>query len=282
MGSKVLVLSGKGELPHLFKSLAREKGFETFTVGVKGITDRRCDFEIPFLGFVELENLLKELNNPYLVMLGKFEPSLTFAVAHSLINRLKVLLGIGNFKRNYEIFKTLKEQTPSLLPEDAVKTFIHYMEGKGFRFLPSEGIKSILRSEFAKEGNLTGVPFKLEDHHWEFFKKTKILADNDIAQTVVVKDKHIVAVEGIEGTNRTIERGCKLAGSGLAVIKVGRTFQDYRIDIPAVGLETLKYLKRCKVKALLLEANRVLIVNKKQFLKRAGELNIAVIGLAHR
>ena len=279
MGSKVLILSGRGELPHLFKSLAREKGFETFTVGVKGITDKRCDFEIPFLGFVELENLLRELNNPYLVMLGKFEPSLTFAITQSLINRLKVLFGIGNFKRNFEIFKTLKEQTPSLLPEDAVKTFIRYMENKGFKFLPSEEIRRILRSEFATEGNLNGVPFKLEDHHWEFFKKAKVLADNDIAQTVVVKDKHIVAVEGIEGTNRTIERAYKLVGPHFTVIKVGRTYQDYRIDIPAVGLETLKLLKRFKVKALLLEADRVLIVNKRRFLEEAKKNRIAVIGL---
>jgi len=47
-------------------------------------------------------------------------------------------------------------------------------------------------------------------------------------------------------------------------------------------LETLKLLKRFKVKALLLEADRVLIVNRDRFLKEAKKSGIAIIGLSPR
>ncbi|NPB05299.1 MAG: LpxI family protein [Aquificae bacterium] len=278
----LVVLSGRGEIPFLFKTLAREKGYDPVTVGVRGISDRGCDYYVPFLGFKQFENLLDELGRPPVVMLGKFEPSLLFAVQESLLFKLRLLLGDDLFKENYETFKKLREQTPSLKTADVVLTYLRYMEEKGYSFLPSEEVREIFSPALAPEGNLTPVPFELRSHHWEFFRLAKTLADAEVGQTLVVKDEMVVAVEAIEGTNETIKRACRFAGKGPVVIKVGRTLQDYRIDIPTVGMQTLKLLKRCRAKALFLEAGKVLILEKERFLKKATEAGVAVIGLTPR
>ncbi len=278
----LVILSGKGEIPFLFKELAKGKGYRSLSVGVKGISDKGHDLYVPFLGFKEFEKLLEDLGKPPIVMLGKFEPSLIFAVLEGFLFKVRLFFGSAHFRENYKTFLRLKEETPSFLPADVVKTFIEHMEKKGFSFLPSEEIREILRPSFAEEGNLNGIDFPLEEHHLRFFEHAKRIADMDIGQTLVVKDKSVVAVEGAEGTNGTLKRACKLFGKNLVMVKVGRTEQDYRIDVPTVGMETLKILKKCRFKALLLEAGKVLIVRKEEFLKEAKRAQIAVIGLTPR
>ena len=278
---KVVILSGKGELPLLFKDLAQKKGYEVYTVGVKSITDFKTDFTVPFLGFVEFENLLKELDYPYITMLGKFEPSLLLSAGQGILFIFRRFFD-KNLKRNLEIFQTLREKIKIFTPKKVIETYITYMEEKGFKFLPSEEIKRITQPLLAEEGILTrGInPDKKTLQEGKvFFEYAKRIADMDIGQTLIFKEGHVIAVEGLEGTDRTIKRACKLVGEGFSVIKVGRTNQDFRIDVPTVGMETLNLLARCKVKALFLEAGNVFIVRKEEFLKRATEKGIAVIGL---
>ena len=285
MEKRLLILSGRGKLPLLFKNLARSKGYEAYTVGVKTITDIKTDFTVPFLGFTELEELLLELNKPQLVMLGKFNPKIPLAVAGSLWERLKLLLVGGNRRRNFEIFQNLKERVELFSPQRVAEVFIRYMEERGFSFLPSEEIRDIALPLWATEGNLTpGVELKPNEllEGRRFFDYAKRLADMDIGQTLVFKGGHIAAVESLEGTDKTVERAFKLVGKGISVVKVARTHQDFRIDVPAVGLNTLRLLRKAKARALFLEADKVFIVEKEKFLKEAQRAGIAVIGLAPR
>ena len=73
----------------------------------------------------------------------------------------------------------------------------------------------------------------------------------DIGQSVVIKDKMIMAVEAIEGTDKCIRRGCKIARKNGRVIKVAKPAQDKRFDIPAIGMRTLKTMKKYVIILLL-------------------------------
>ncbi|HID79331.1 MAG TPA: DUF1009 domain-containing protein [Aquifex aeolicus] len=285
MKKNLLILAGKGKLPFLFKNLAEDKGYKVYTVGVKTITGTKTDFTVPFLGFTELEELLLELGKPQLVMLGKFNPKIPLALAEGFWEKFKVFLFGGKKKKNLDIFQELKREIKIFLPEEILKVFIRYMESKGFSFLPSEEIRDIAAPILATEGNLTpSVDLKSEDldEGIKFFNYAKRLADMDIGQTLVFKNGHIVAVESLEGTDNTIKRAQKLVGKGISVVKVARTNQDFRMDVPAVGLQTLKLLKKAKAKALFLEAGKVFIIEKEKFLSEAEKVGIAVIGLALR
>jgi DUF1009 family protein len=283
MEKRLVILSGKGELPHIFKKLSKEKGYEAFTVGVRGITDRKTDFVVPFLGFKQFEELLLKLERPQIVMLGKFDQKLSVVLYNSLLQKLKSFFFTEQFEENYGIYKVIKEKAKNKQPKELVVSFIRYMEDKGFSFLPSHAIQEIAQPLLAGEGVLAG---EIEEKEIEdlkgIFKIAKQIADWDIGQTITVKDGTIVAVEAVEGTNETIKRTCKLVGKGFSVIKVARTVQDFRIDVPTVGMETLKLLKKCRVKNLILEAGKVFIVPKVEFLKEAKKAGIKVIGLAPR
>ena len=61
----------------------------------------------------------------------------------------------------------------------------------------------------------------------------------EIGQTLVVKNKSVIAVEAFEGTDKAIQRGCELAKGNCVVIKVSRTNQDYRYDSPGIGPQTI-------------------------------------------
>ena len=105
------------------------------------------------------------------------------------------------------------------------------------------------------------------------------IARLDLGQTVVVKNQAAVAVEAMEGTDATVRRASELVrGERLTVVKVSRPNQEMRFDVPVIGLRTLEVLRECNVSALAVDACRTLMVDKEQFLKRAGDAGISVVG----
>ena len=101
----------------------------------------------------------------------------------------------------------------------------------------------------------------------------------DIGQSVVMKDRMIMAIEAIEGTDKCIERGCKLGGKGITVVKVSKPTQDKRFDIPAIGLNTLKTMNKFGAKILAIEANETIIVDQKKVIDYANKKGIIVMAI---
>ena len=101
----------------------------------------------------------------------------------------------------------------------------------------------------------------------------------DIGQSVIIKDKMIMAVEAIEGTDRCIRRGGKLAKRHARVIKVAKPSQDKRFDIPAIGLRTLKTMQKYKLDLIAVEAGETIIVDKEEVIKFADKHNIVVMAV---
>jgi len=104
------------------------------------------------------------------------------------------------------------------------------------------------------------------------------LARLDIGQTVVVKDRAVVAVEAMEGTDEAIRRGGRLAGKGAVVVKASKPQQDFRFDLPTVGPNTLSVMAEVKATVLALETGHSIMLEKVELLNRAEEAGISVIG----
>ena len=111
------------------------------------------------------------------------------------------------------------------------------------------------------------------------YATAKEMGKLDIGQSVVIKDKMVMAVEAIEGTDRCIERGGKIAKKGGVVVKVAKPKQDKRFDIPAVGLTTLKNLKKYKLSVLAVEANETIIVDQEKVVNFADKNNIVIMAV---
>ncbi|MEP0844414.1 MAG: LpxI family protein, partial [Phycisphaerae bacterium] len=103
----------------------------------------------------------------------------------------------------------------------------------------------------------------------------------DIGQAIAVKEREVIAVEAIEGTDRMIERAGQLCRhGGWTLIKVAKPDQDPRFDVPTVGPETVENLARHGAKALVIEAAKTLVIDREQLIERAEALGIVVVALA--
>ena len=101
----------------------------------------------------------------------------------------------------------------------------------------------------------------------------------DIGQCVVVRDRSVLAVEAIEGTDAAIRRGGELAGSGAVVVKLKKPDQDFRFDLPATEEKTIATLAAVKGAVLAVEAGQSLLFDRAAMVRAADRAGIVVIGL---
>lgn len=109
------------------------------------------------------------------------------------------------------------------------------------------------------------------------FEVAKGIAGLDAGQTVVIKEGGVLALEAVDGTDRTIRRGCELGRGGAVVIKVAKPNQDPRFDVPTVGKNTLEAMAETGGAVLAIEARITLVVEGRHFVDLAEELGIAVV-----
>ena len=132
----------------------------------------------------------------------------------------------------------------------------------------------------ASAGTLTGrAPTADEQADLEFgYGIAEMIAGRDIGQTVVVKDRAVVAVEAMEGTDEAIARAGRLAGPGTRVVKVAKPNQDMRFDVPVVGMATIGAMQAAGASALSVDAGRTLLVDGDDVVRAADRAGIAIVG----
>lgn len=111
------------------------------------------------------------------------------------------------------------------------------------------------------------------------FPIAKTIGDLDIGQTVVVKDRAVLAVEAIEGTDAAIRRAGAIAPGG-CVVKVAKPSQDPRFDVPTIGPDTIAVLAEAKMAALAFEAGATVVLERETAIREADAHGIAVVGVA--
>lgn len=127
-------------------------------------------------------------------------------------------------------------------------------------------------------GDLKPTEAQINDVQYGY-SMAKEMGKLDVGQSVVIKDKMVMAVEAIEGTDRCIERGGKIAKKDGVVVKVAKPEQDKRFDIPAIGLNTLKTMKKFKLSVIAVEANETIIVEQDEVVKFANKNNIVIMAV---
>jgi DUF1009 family protein len=110
------------------------------------------------------------------------------------------------------------------------------------------------------------------------YRMADAIAALDVGQTIVVKDKAVVAVEAMEGTDAVIRRAGEIAGPGTRIVKVAKPKQDMRFDVPVVGVATIETMKAAGATAITVDARRTLVVDGERFFEAANAAGIAVIG----
>lgn len=107
-------------------------------------------------------------------------------------------------------------------------------------------------------------------------RKARILAREGIGQSLLVKRRAVVAVEGVEGTDEAIRRAGRWGGKGVVLIKVASPAQDWRFDVPTIGPKTILSLSRAGAAGLVLEAGKAFILDRGRTIRLARQKGIFV------
>lgn len=113
------------------------------------------------------------------------------------------------------------------------------------------------------------------EYGWELAKEMGRL---DVGQSVVVKEKAVLAVEAIEGTDRAIIRAGELCPrGGFTVVKVAKPQQDMRFDVPTIGTTTIETMHKSGGKILAVEAEKTILIDEEETIAKANDYGIVIV-----
>ncbi len=102
----------------------------------------------------------------------------------------------------------------------------------------------------------------------------------DIGQSVMIRERAILAVEAIEGTDKAIERAGGLCSrTGFVVVKVAKPGQDRRFDVPTVGMQTIETMHAAGARVLAIEAGETILLDEAQTIALADRYGITITAL---
>ena len=265
------LVAGSGRFPLLVAEEAKRRGVPVVALGIPGVTDEALTRLVDTLTWFKLGQIdapikaLKDAGVRQVVMAGKVQHVSLFGGVLPDWRAAKVLLGLKD------------KRTDTVL-----RAVIDEFAKDGLEFVSSA---LYLEHLLAPRGALTKRALakdQLADAALGW-RAAKAVAGFDIGQTVVAQNGAIVAVEGMEGTDACVERAGALARSqgrepALVVVKVAKPRQDFRFDLPVVGLDSLEKFRAAGVKAVALEAGATLIFDRARFAEGADASGLAVAG----
>lgn len=265
---KLGILAGVGKLPVECARAAQQLGYEVYAVGLLPETDSQiANFATDYknISVAQLDailNYLKENQVTRVTMIGKVTKELLFSGA------------VQPDARMLQLIMSL----PDRKDDTIMMAFVREMAMAGMQVFDQT---ALIRKLIPRRGTISKrEPTDAEKQDMEFgFFIAKELGRLDIGQTVVVKNRAVMALEAIEGTDACILRGGKLANGGAVVTKVSKPNQDNRFDVPTVGQKTLEIMAEVGATALAIEAEKTLMVDRAGMVAFAEEKGIAIIAM---
>lgn len=265
---KIGLIAGVGRLPVEFARAARGMGVHVIGIGVLPEVDpelAQVAHSYEYVNIAKLDRIFKLLKREKvteITLLGKINKELVYA--HKELPDLRVL----------KIFSRLKNFSDDTL----TLALVDELEAEGISVLDQT---ELLRPLMPQPGVLSKRPptdAELADMRFGLTMAKKI-GGLDIGQTVVVKNRAIMAVEAIEGTDACIRRGGQLGRGGVTVAKSAKPQQDMRFDVPGVGPDTIDSMIQAGAVALVIEAGRTLVVDREKMLEKADRQAITIVAM---
>lgn len=265
---RIGLIAGVGRLPVEFARAARGMGFTVIAVGVVPGVEAELETAADkyyAISVGELDRVLGALKQEAVTevtMLGKVTKELMFTGAVKLDARMQKLLA------------SLKDSSDDTI----MMAFVREMAAEGIGVLDQT---ALIKALMPAPGVLTKrQPTDAEKADMEFgYQMAKHIGGLDIGQTVVVKNRAVIAVEAIEGTDACIRRSGALSRGGAIVAKVAKPNQDMRFDVPGVGPATIQAMIESGATALVMEAGKTLLVDKLKTVALAEEHGITIVSM---
>jgi DUF1009 family protein len=265
--NKIGIIAGEGSLPVIAARNAKELGFDVFVVGFEGFTSKEIE-NYSKVGYFKLGSVVKPINFlktngvNKVILLGKIEHVNIFREIRPDFRALRMIFKMRKDSKPMSVFR--------IILEELEKEQIEVIDSTVF-------IKDLIVPKGFIVGKVTDEEAKQIDYGYQIAKK---IADMDIGLAITLKDFSVISVEGIDGTDECIKRtGSILGGKPFILIKVARTNQDLRFDLPVVGKQTIINMKNAKGKVIALESGKTIMVEKDEVLKIAKDSGIKIFGV---
>jgi len=96
-------------------------------------------------------------------------------------------------------------------------------------------------------------------------------------QALVINDRRIISLEKRKGTKDMLKLIRNNNLQNKLLLKMPKSKQDLRVDLPTIGLDTLKDCKKANIKGIVVKAGQNIFLDKRKGLQFANKNNIFVI-----
>ncbi len=274
-GDPIGIIAGNGELPvEVAENLSRKGrqvsifGFGTsFSSGVE-------KFEHEFLEWGQMGHLFKRLkqnNIEEIVMAGGIVGRPEISLARMDWGTMRAAPGL---------------LTAVMGGDDTILSgVINVFEKRGVRV---SGVGELVPEMLVRPGPNTSTKANSKDISRidQGFEVARALGRFDIGQACVVIGTRAVAVEGVEGTDGMLQRVGELRVQGRlpnkrggVLVKCVKPGQDERVDLPAIGPQTVQRAHEAGLKGIGVQAGKTIIVEMERTLELARGLGLFIQGM---
>ncbi|MDR2009415.1 MAG: UDP-2,3-diacylglucosamine diphosphatase LpxI [Bacteroidales bacterium] len=266
---KLGMIAGSGMMPVEIINYCNKTGKEIYVIGLEPFANEEQLKDAPhsFARIAEVGKMLKAFksNNVYEIVLagGIKRPS------------FKELIP------DWEGMKMVGKLAMKKMSDDNMfRAVINEIEKLGFKIV---GIEEVVPEMLFFEGIYGKIKPSKEDIDDinRGITVAKALGAVDVGQAVVVQEGMVLAVEAIEGTDMMLSRAATVKKTGKApvMVKILKPGQDMRVDLPAIGLQTVEQLKKYGIKGIAVEAGGILLIEREAVIKLADDAGIFIIGM---
>ncbi len=259
------LIAGEGELPAIVAENASRTGFEVVIASLSPRLDpraaavARCVYAVDLADVAEIAPILRAEGVTQAVMIGKVWRA--------------AALDRATWRAMDELAQAKRDRADASM----LSAFAEGLRAAGIvvldqlRFLgdavPGEGVL----------GRSSPTADEWEDVAFGI-SMARCVARAGIGQSVVVKDRAVLAVEAAEGTDEAIRRAGRMA-PGCVVVKVSWPGSDDTFDIPTVGPDTVRTMDAVRARVLAVEAGRTIVVRRPDTVALADAAGIAVVAV---
>lgn len=269
------IIAGGGALPLTVAQSAREAGRAVHIVGVRGAAEEAIEaFPHTWVKLGELGRMLKALNDAacrqLIIAGGVRRPDLA-----------NIRLDLGAIANLPAILSLTVGGDNTVLT-----SVVGFFESKGFEVV---GADEIAPGLLAGPGPLGARrPGKRDRADIGIgLRVVASLGALDVGQAAVVAGAYVLAVEAAEGTDRMLARCGELRPWGRSrsrrhsgvLVKCAKPGQDRRVDLPAIGPDTVNAAHAAGLSGIAVAASDVLVIERERLVETADRAGLFVIGV---
>ncbi len=267
----IAIIAGRGDLPKLTIEKCQKDNIK---------------FQLFLISSEEYDHDYSQYQ-PYVLKYGEIAKFLEICQEHQIAN---IIMVGGVTKPDFKSITVDKKSAilltkilaKKILGDDAVlKTVVSFFEKEGFKIIK---VNDLLEDILAQKGNLTvSVPDSSDNNNIKIAKNAiEALSQFDIGQSLIVAQQQIIAVEAAEGTDNMINRIGTLDvdyKNSAILVKLSKKNQSKKVDLPTIGLQTIKNCIDNNISGIAIESGKTIIVDKEQVIALANDNKIFITAI---